>query len=49
MSMLLYSKTSTSAVFVWPALALNFDDGFWIELAWIGFGIGMCISRGREQ
>ena len=25
-------------------LALNFNDGFWIELAWLAYAVGACVE-----
>ena len=37
----IYTRINVSAVFVWPALAFSIEDDFWIELAWLGFAVGL--------
>lgn len=45
MNILFYSKYSESAVFIWPTLAVNFNSGFWVELAWLSFAVGICSAK----
>ena len=48
MNYLFYSKRSETALFIWPALAVNFNDGFWLELAWLSFAVGMVALKEIE-
>jgi hypothetical protein len=38
---MIYTKTSTTAIFLWPAVAINMEEDWWIELAWLNFAIGI--------
>lgn len=41
--MSLYTRFSTGAVFIFPALCLGIPEGepMWLELAWLGFAVGV--------
>ena len=41
--MKIYTRLNSGVVFVFPALAFSIDGDFWIELAWLGFAIGVTI------
>jgi len=38
---MIYTKTSSTAIFLWPAVAINVEEDWWIELAWLTFAIGI--------
>ena len=45
MSLSFYKRKSDTAVFIWPAMAVNFNRGFWLELAWLSFAVGFTFDR----
>lgn len=39
--MKIYTRLNSSVVFVFPTLAFSIDAEFWVEIAWLGFAIGI--------
>lgn len=44
MTFIFYRRSSHSACFIWPSLAVNFQDDFWIELAWLSWAFGLFVA-----
>jgi hypothetical protein len=39
--MRIYTRLNYITIFILPALAIGIGDEFWIEIAWLGFAIGI--------
>lgn len=41
--MKIYTRLNSSVVFVLPAIAFSIEGNFWLELAWLGFAVGVTL------
>ena len=38
---MIYTRVSGDVIFLWPTVAINVSEDWWIELAWLNFAIGI--------
>ena len=38
---MIYTRFSTDVVFLLPTIAIGIGDKLWVEIAWLGFAVGI--------